>query len=104
MMTKEEARQVCTDAVEAWGIEPQVNIAIEEAAELTVALEHFRRGRATMKEVQTEIADVLICCLQLSLIFGEDGVDSEFQSKLERLKGRIERSKQNISKKEYYGG
>ena len=95
---KEEIRNICKDAIEVWGIEPQARIAEEEAAELIVALEHFRRGRATMDEVRTEIADILITATQLAIIFGEDEVSAEFNRKLARLKARIEASKRNINK------
>ena len=97
-----KVRELCKDAVEIWGAQAQANVAIEEMAELTVALEHFRRGRATMDEVRTEIADVMITAAQLALIFGEDEVSEEVNAKLDRLKGRIEKAKAQV-KKEYYG-
>ena len=98
-MKKEEINTLCADAIKQWGFYAQVNIAIEEMAELTVALEHFRRGRATMEDVQTEIADVTICCLQLVQMFGEEGCNNQFAYKLDRLKQRLEESKQNEKEK-----
>ena len=99
---QQEIRTICKDAIDTWGRQAQTSVAIEEMAELTVALEHFRRGRATMDEVRTEIADVLITAAQLAIIFGENEVSDEVNRKLERLKKRIENSKK--PQKEYYGG
>lgn len=98
---RQEIRTICQDAIDTWGIEAQVGMAEEEMGELSVALHHFRRGRATMDDVRTEIADVLITAAQLAIIFCEDEVSAEMNRKLERLKQRLEKAKKQT--KESYG-
>ena len=90
-MTDNEKR-IYKDAIGTVGINAQVNGAIEECAELIVALEHWKRERcaADHNDIITEIADVKIMCDQLSLMFGEAQVDIEKHRKVERLDERLE--------------
>jgi NTP pyrophosphatase (non-canonical NTP hydrolase) len=76
-------------AIGKWGIFAQLDMAIEEAAELTQALMHLRRRRCTEADVANEIADMTIMCGQLRLIFGAEVVDAKIQEKLARLEGRL---------------
>ena len=89
-MSSRTSKQVCKDALEAFGLEAQINMCVEECAELTNALMKFRRGRATLEEVQTEIADVQIMCEQMSIAFGEKQTIVEHGRKLARLADRID--------------
>lgn len=72
-------------AAQKWGAEAQIDQAIEECAELIVALRHARRGRCGAAEVAEEIADVEIMMGQLRVVFGSAAVDTAKQSKLDRL-------------------
>lgn len=54
-------------AIEMYGKNNQVDVAIEEMAELTQALIHNRRGRPS--NIPEEIADVEIMLEQLKIIF-----------------------------------
>lgn len=72
-------------AIRTFGEDNQINIAIEELSELITALCHHRRKKANELQVCSEIADVMIMCEQLRLIFGSDDVDSEKMKKLLRL-------------------
>ena len=72
-------------AVIKWGIYSQTNMAIEECAELIVAIRHSSRNKATMLEVATEIADVEIMCGQLREIIGDEIVTQCKKEKLIRL-------------------
>lgn len=86
--------ETCKKAVDTFGKEKQINMAVEEMAELMVALNHWRRGRATKDEVLEEIADSYIMLLQLSIIV-TDAKDysplyKKIQQKLQRLAWRIE--------------
>lgn len=76
-------------AVETFGRESQIQMAIEEMAELTDALCKLRRGRVTPDAVITEIADVQIMMSQLAHIFGMNEVSAERIRKIERLGHRI---------------
>ena len=82
-------RLILSKAISEWGIEAQTNLAIEEMAELTVAINHFRRGRVGMGAVQEEIADVMIAMKQLAMIYGEVGVDKFIEQKTQRLEQRL---------------
>ena len=87
-MEKEE-RTVCVLAVEKFGPESQINMALEECAELIDALCKFRRERVGTLDVITEIADVQIMCEQLAYMFGEQTVADERKRKIERLQKRL---------------
>lgn len=90
-------------ALEKWGPNLQMDILIEEMAELTQALIHARRKNGQdsnpyiTKEVIEELADVLICCRQLELlIIGKDTakmhsnlVGLQIDEKVKRLYHRI---------------
>jgi len=70
-----------------WGSRLQIDMAIEECAELIVALQHAKRSRPA--DIEDEIADVMIMCEQLSLIFDTTTVSSSRQRKLARLEERV---------------
>ena len=52
----------CKLAVEKFGPQSQIDMAIEECSELVNALCKFRRDRVGTIDVVTEIADVEIMC------------------------------------------
>lgn len=91
MKTNATEFAVLKSAIETFGVGSQINMLIEECAELTDALCKFRRGRCTEEDVITEIADVLIMAEQMAIIFGEDAVEREKRRKLNRLQERIEK-------------
>lgn len=80
-------------AIDVFGADSQVYMAIEECSELVDALMKYRRGRIGVNDVVTEIADVQIMCAQLEIIFGGSSkiVEMERARKMDRLRGRIER-------------
>jgi NTP pyrophosphatase (non-canonical NTP hydrolase) len=69
----------------------------EECAELIVALRHFDRGKCSREELLDEVADVLICCHQLSLILGEAAVNDQIALKMNRLTERVNEDDPNMS-------
>ena len=77
-----------TQAIAKWGASVQIAIAVEECAELIVALQHNARGRTT--NVVTEVADVLVMAMQLAHVFGEAKVAEEVERKISRLIGRLD--------------
>lgn len=83
-------KKIYREAIATFGVGSQINMAIEECGELIVALQHFRRGRATKADVITEIADVQIMCEQMQELFGDTETSAERHRKLERLMQRIE--------------
>jgi len=82
-------------AVEKFGQESQIDMAIEECSELINALCKLRRQRVGPIDVITEIADVQIMCSQLAYMFGEKTVADERKRKIERLRKRIDAYKEN---------
>jgi NTP pyrophosphatase (non-canonical NTP hydrolase) len=76
-------------ALEKWGEDAQINQAIEEMAELTVALNHYRRGRKTKEDVAAEWADVLIMLSQLEVVIGREDTEIAFAFKYGRLAERL---------------
>ncbi len=77
-------------AVAAWGDNAQFAMAIEECAELIVAINKFWRNKGTMGQIAEEVADVEIMCAQLRVILDDKGlVDHIKKSKLLRLEKRI---------------
>jgi NTP pyrophosphatase (non-canonical NTP hydrolase) len=76
--------------VNFFGAGTQREMCAEECGELIVALNHHKRGRIGDTEVCVEIADVLIMCHQMSLIFGEREVDAQVKIKLEKIKKLME--------------
>lgn len=82
---------VMIDALEHYGNNEQVDIAIEEMSELIKELLKNRRGEENRSMIADEMADVYIMLEQLKFIFGinetELKVNAEF--KIQRLKNRI---------------
>ena len=88
-MKTEEAKKICRAAIAKCGISSRIDMAHEEMGELFVALNHFKRGRATTDDVITEIADVAIITYQLAEIFGVEKVQAEIDRKLLRFQDRM---------------
>lgn len=80
---------ILEEAIKTFGAESQIDMAIEECAELINALEKFRRKRINGLEVITEIADVQIMCAQLEMIFGSAEIERDF--KIRRLNERLKK-------------
>lgn len=81
-------QQILLQAIETWGIESQIVLAMEECAELIVALSHDWRGRCA--DVLQEIADVQILLDELKIIFGKENVEQLINQKMKRLKQRLD--------------
>lgn len=79
-------------AVDTLGKDDQTNMAIEELAELIVAINHWRRGRVGNDAVIEEIADCYIMLRQLTYIV-TDSTDfppvTVIEQKLKRLNRRL---------------
>lgn len=86
-------RHAVYDAATAtWGAAAQIDVAIEEMAELTQALIHHRRGRADTVQVLGELADVVIMTGQLRALFegaNPDMLDDMIDAKIARLARRL---------------
>jgi len=74
----------CKFGIKKFGEEPQTEMAIEEMSELIVALQHYKRGRATIKEVCDEVADVIITVNSLRFIFDDELIQAKINKEMNR--------------------
>lgn len=85
---------ICQAALETFGKELQVTMAIEEMSELTKELCKNSRGQENTTHIAEEIADVEIMLQQMVMLFDCTGQVETFRRyKLERLAGRIKEAK-----------
>ena len=76
------------DAISKFGKENQINKAVEELTELSLALQH--RGKVGRNSILNEMADVYIMLHQLILIFDDKNLFEGFVNvKIERLEKLI---------------
>lgn len=79
-------------AVQKFGKEKQLIVAIEELSELQKELCKELRGIGNAEHIAEEMADVKIILEELDIIFGNTNKVLGYKiSKLERLKGRLKR-------------
>lgn len=91
--------EVLQVAVNTYGKEAQVDMAIEEMSELTKALLKHRRAEhspeawdyeKTRQNILEEIADVIIMLLQLIIIYGgREIIQQDINEKIDRLEKRL---------------
>lgn len=80
------------DAWNKWGQDLQIDMLIEEMAELTVKLNHFKRKRIRKTTLSEEIADVLICLSQvIKALDLRSDIDEKIYAKMRRLKERLKK-------------
>jgi len=80
-------------AIDKWGVQPQVDMCIEEMAELTQILLRTRRQnrKVTFSELAKEIADVEIMLEQMKMAFYcGDLVKKEKDKQLKKLREYID--------------
>ena len=84
-------------AMEKYGFNNQVVVAVEELSELQKELCKSLRGEVSIDRIAEELADVEIMLWQVQKLFGiEDKyVQEVINFKLSRLKERLEREEQN---------
>lgn len=95
MMDERERRDIMLRAIHHYGEAAQIDMAVEEMAELTKALCKIKRAQAgcevtaAIGNVIEEMADVQIMLDQLRIIFHRSTEEVE-EAKLERLKNRLD--------------
>lgn len=83
-----QKKHIYDQAISQYGINAQVDMLIEEMAELMMALLHDRRGRKS--NIPEEIADVQIMLEQIIQFFGiENAVKEQKDRKIMRLSERL---------------
>ena len=88
MITNEHLKK-CETILYAYGVDSQVDMTIEEMAELTHVLSKAKRGKAENDAIRSEIADVLVMTAQLARWFGVEEVSNQIDYKLDRQLQRI---------------
>lgn len=77
-------------AIESWGESLQVDMAIEEMAELTKELLKQRRYGYNQKNIAEELADVIIMIEQMIMLYDMNNeVENQIKYKLQRLEKRL---------------
>lgn len=90
-MDKNRFKKVCEKAVNTYGRDIQMIIAMEECGELIQALSKYLRGKN--HNVEEEIADMEIMIQQLKIMFDSKSIDEWAENKINRLDNRIESRK-----------
>ena len=89
-MPYEQRVEVYTKALEHFGEENQLTVALEELSECQKEICKFLRGYGNAGHLAEEIADSLIMLEQVIYIFGLDEmVDQQVDRKILRLEDRI---------------
>lgn len=98
--------EILQEALNAYGNEAQVDMAIEEMTELTKALLKHRRAERspeawdyerTKQNIYEEITDVIIMLTQLLMIYGgREAIQKDIESKVTRLAERLEKSAMEV--------
>jgi len=102
-MSEEEETQLLARAIIEWGVHSQVDMVIEECAELIQAINKMKRmggfdypaEGASVKYALTytalcsEVADVKIMIKQLEMILSKEAIQISYERKLERLKALL---------------
>ena len=96
-MTKNERLKLYDEATTLWGLVAQYDQCIEEMAELTVAINKYKRkvlygeykGNDVAKSVVEEIADVSLCLEQMMYFFKDYNINDILDKKLLKLKDEI---------------
>ena len=89
----EERAQVYAMALDKFGADKQLVVAIEEMSEVQKEICKTIRGEVDLMHLAEEVADATIMLEQLRLMFGINGeVCTVMDSKVERLRQIIEQS------------
>lgn len=88
-----ERKEILERAIHTYGIHAQVDMCLEEMAELAKARLKMRRLGgdfvAKLASIQEEIADVQIMIDQMRMIYGDEAVERAERAKLTRLENRL---------------
>lgn len=86
----DKQKTVLVHAINHFGVEANIDKALEEMGELTTELSRRRLARYDKEKVAEEIADVLITVEKLRIIFGCSRVDKIVEEKLARLEDEMD--------------
>lgn len=82
--------EIYQEAIKTWGPDMQIDMCVEEMAELIQALIKFKRGKGDLNNIAEEIADVSIMLEQMAMVFDCHNKSYAYkQYKLARLKNTL---------------
>jgi hypothetical protein len=84
-------RALCERALKAWGVQAQLDMMIEEMAELTKAIIKYRRGIGDKLDLLREGVDVQLMTMQLETMFPPSDWEFELIQKLARVQDRLDK-------------
>lgn len=88
-------QEILQQAIEKWGIDAQWGMVEEECMELAIEI-HKAQNRglngSRWDKIIDELADVNIMVAQANIMVDNDQLQSRIDYKLNRLKGRLEKS------------
>lgn len=94
-MSIDEQHRIFNEAMNLWSYTNQLFMVMEECGELLNVLAKAKRGRGVSREeIITELADVSIMVEQMAFFYGWKDFLIEKERKLQRLKERVEKSKE----------
>ena len=85
-MEKNKYNKLLKECLKTWGNQSQMDMLIEEMAELTVELQHIKRNRGNWEKVMKEYVDVYITLKQLKFIIKNQGITKEMLESREKRK------------------
>lgn len=86
-------KHVLKQAIDVFGIDMQLNVAVEELSELTKEICKYKRGNENLSNIIEEMADCYIMLDQMGIMFelGSTVIEDKIHEKIERLYKRIEK-------------
>ena len=89
-------------AIDTYGAEPQLNVAIEELSELIKEICKHKRGADNIEAIIEEMADVYIMLEQMQMIFdlGSTVIPVAMQKKIDRLEKRLNKESKDTENNE----
>ena len=84
-------------AIETYGKDMQLNVAVEEFSELIKEICKYKRGRNNIENIVEEMADCYIMLEQMQMIFelGSTVIADAKAKKIERLEKRLAEGSEN---------
>jgi len=91
-MTPEQETKILASAINTFGINAQLEMVVEECAELIHAIKKYKRGAPTpagtlylLEKMYGEMADVEIMGDQMRIYFGDMDINAHRENKLKEL-------------------
>ena len=86
-------KTIYKEALDLWGFDTQLEMIVEECAELIHAIKKYKRDKCGVYDVIEECADVEIMLEQMREVFNSE-IENCKLMKIERLKNRIKIEKE----------